>query len=152
MGNNNFRFKPLIVSINLSSTFVVRAKCKECGESPNTYYWMNQPSYWYNIRSSQDMFSWYKKHIKRMTGDWYKVNKPKNFHSTKHFNFYWSEKSYNPALHQHIGINPSENIVECLACPCGVSVWMFAQRPAETRMEIKNRKARSKYPRKFESF
>lgn len=145
-------YKKNYVKINMSSTFLAKSICKECGEAPDTYYWINQPSLWINPRSSHAVFAWYKKFFKQINGSWYKKHEPRFFHSIKDFSFHWLEKGYKPSLHQHISINQVNNIVEYLSCPCGETVWAFSQKSAETRMEIKNRKARYKYPKRFESF
>jgi hypothetical protein len=61
------------------------------------------------------------------------------------------EKSYKPNMHLHRKIK-AENVLEFLSCPCGESVWAFSQEYINDRPEIKHRKARYKYPRKFESY
>jgi len=147
-----FRWKPKAIKINLSSTFIVKNKCVECNKHPNEYYWINLPPYYYDPTNSYELFDWIKKYIKRMTGSWYMKRSPRHFKSIKDFNFYWSEKSYKAALHQHFNIEATDHVIEYLACPCGRTVWAFNQKDAEERPEIKNRKARYSYPQKFESY
>lgn len=145
-------YKKNYIKINLSSTFLARSICKGCGELPDTYYWINQPSLWINPGSSHAVFSWYKKFSKKINGFWYKEHEPRYFYSIKDFSFNWIEKGYKPSLHQHVGISQENNIIEYLTCPCGSTVWAFSQKSVENRMEIKNRKARYKYPKRFESY
>lgn len=138
--------------VNLSSSFVAKVVCRKCGEPPTEYYWIAQPSYWNDPRSAHAVFDWYKKYIKRMTSSWYKKYQPRFFYNIKEFSFVWAEKSYKPNLHQHTGVRQLGTMIEFLTCPCGKSVWLFNQKSAATRIEIKNRKARYTYPRKFQSF
>lgn len=145
-------WKPEVVRINLSTTFVVKNLCPECNKQPNEYYWVRLSPYYYDVRSGQELFNWLKNHIKRMSGTWYMGHQPRHFKSIKDFNFYWMEKSYKPALHQHFNIEATDHVIEYLICPCGKTVWAFNQKDGEERPEIKNRRARYKYPRKFESF
>jgi hypothetical protein len=145
-------FKLQSTKVNLSSSFMARTICSKCGEAPDAYYRVFQPTCWQDPRSSQAVFDWYKRYIKQMSSAWYKLYQPSSFHGLKEFNFYWREKSYKPTLHQHKGIDQSGTLIEYLVCPCGKSVWAFAQKSVQTRPEIKNRKARYSYPRKFPSF
>ena len=144
--------KPNVIGINMSSTFLVRTKCSVCHKSPDMYYWVNQPALYYDARSAHAVFDWFKKYIKRINISYYKKYQPKHFTLLRTFNVYWTEKSYKPGLHQHVGIGVEENIVEYLSCPCGTSVWAFAQESSKNRIEIRNRKARYSYPQKFDSY
>jgi hypothetical protein len=146
------KFKVQSMGVSLSSTFTIKNVCAECGEFPHSHYSAYLPNYWMDPRSSQMIFDWYKKFIKRMNSDWYKSHKPRHFFNMRNFNFSWMEKSYTPALHQHADIDQMMNVVDYLICPCGKSVWAFAQTSSQNRPEIRNRKARYSYPRKFQSY
>lgn len=146
------KFTPPQIGVNLSSTFAIKNVCTECGKSPSHHYTAYLPNYWLDPRSSQAIFDWYKKFIKRMNSSWYRNHQPRHFFSMKSFNFSWMEKSYTPALHQHAIGDEEVNVVDYLTCPCGKSVWAFAQKSAQNRIEIRNRKAKYNYPRKFQSF
>lgn len=149
----NNPWNPQIIKINLSSTFIVKNRCCfECGKTPIEYFWINLSPYYYDPRSAHHVFDLYKKYIKRMTGSWYVKQQPRLFKSIKNFNFYWLQKSYKVALHQHFNIEATVHVIEYLVCPCGRTIWAFNQKDTEERPEIKNRKARSTYPLKFESF
>jgi hypothetical protein len=146
------QWKPQVVRINISSTFVIKNKCVECNKQPDEYYWVNLAPYYYDVRSAQWLFDWYKKYVKRMTGSWYMKRAPKHFHLIRDFNFYWTEKSFKPALHHKLNVEATDHVIEYLACPCGRTVWAFNQKDGEERPEIKHRKGRYGYPQKFESF
>ena len=143
---------PGVVRVNLSSTFVIRCKCRYCGEGPDEYYCVNHMAYDLDPRSSQAVYVWFKKYVKQLIGFWYKKHQPSVFTNMRAFNIRWAEQSYKPTLHQHVGIQPYDTVTEYLSCPCGKSVWAFSQRQGDRRMEIRNRKARYKYPKKFDSF
>lgn len=145
-------WKPQVMRINLSSTFVIKNKCTECNKHPDEYYWIQLPPYYYDVRSSQAVFDWIKKYIKRMVSSWYTKHEPRHFKTIRDFNFFWMEKSYKPSIHQHLNLEETDHVIEYLACPCGRTVWAFNQKDAEHRPEIKNRKARYSYPNKFDSF
>lgn len=147
-------WKPYVVKINLSSTFVIKNKCPFCNKHPSEYYWVNLPPYYYDPRSSQEVFDWIKKYIKHVTPfiSSYTKENPRNFKSIKEFSIFWRERYYKSALHQHLNIELTSHIIEYLACPCGRTTWAFNQKDTEERPEINNRKARYKYPQKFQSF
>lgn len=147
-------WKPYVVRVNLSSTFVMKNKCPFCHKSASEYYWVNLPPYYYDPKSSQEVFNWLKKYIKSITPShsrYFKMQ-PRHFKSLKELSVYWSEKSYKAALHQKLNVELTDHVIEYLGCPCGRTLWAFNQKDAEERPEIKNRKARYKYPQKFESF
>ncbi len=148
------KWKPYVVRVNLSSTFVVKNKCPYCNKSANEYFWVNLPPYYYDPKSSQELFNWIKNYIKRIipSVSWYAKAQPRHFKSLKDFSVYWSEKSYKAALHRNLNIELTDHVIEFLSCPCGRTLWAFNQKDAEERPEINNRKARYKYPQKFASY
>ena len=143
---------PKSTRVNLSSSFIARTKCRNCGLPPDDYYFINHALYYSDPRSASEVFNWFKKYITNVAGYWYKRHQPRLFHSMKTFNVHWPEQSYKPSLHQHKGVQDDDNITEYLSCPCGQTVWAFNSTTAEHRVEIKNRKARYRYPQKFEIF
>lgn len=145
------KYVPLVTKVSLSSSFVARAICRQCGEPPIEYYSTGQPTSWVDPHSARIVFDWYKKYVKNLNSFWYKKYQPRHFDSIKEFGLLWIEKSYKPTKHQHIGVERNAT-VEFLTCPCGASVWAFSQKSAANRIEIKNRKARYTYPRKFQSY
>jgi hypothetical protein len=151
-------YKPQKIRVNLSNSFIARARCKACGKSPDIYLSVplipQNPRY-YDPRISDWVFNLYKKYIKRFINtDWYKKYQPRYFNKLKDFSYYWiSKSSYKPTLHQYIGKeHPDAMIVEYLECPCGQTVWAFVEKSAEFRLELKHRRARYSYPQKFELF
>jgi hypothetical protein len=143
---------PKSIRVNLSSSFIARTKCRECGLPPDDYYYVNHALYFSDPRSASKVFDWFKKYISNIVGYWYKRHQPRIFHNMKAFTVRWPEQSYKPTLHQHRDVKYDGNITEYLSCPCGRTVWAFNSIMAEHRPEIKNRKARYRYPQKFETF
>lgn len=92
------------------------------------------------------------KFIRRMCQDFYWEEDPKEFTGTTAFNWYHSSKGYSPTLHAKRGFNFHNNITEFLTCGCGRTGWAFNQKMAATRDDIANRKARYKYPKKFDDW
>lgn len=149
---NKVAWKKHTVNINLSSAFIQRTRCPHCLQYPIEYYWYNNGNLYKDVRMSQSMFMWIKKLTKRFNSSWYKKYQPRNFNNIENFSFYWMDMSYRPILHHKIGVYSVENLIEFLTCPCGKSIWAFNQKSTQSRMEIKNRKGRYNYPKKFESW
>jgi hypothetical protein len=138
------------VQVNLSSSFVVRSRCKFCATGPKHYIISKLSTKWYDHSMIKDRFTSYVKRLKRMNYDFYLTVSPKVFNSVgflTHTAFY---KGYNPALHKNISLSPIANYMEYLACGCGRTQWGFAQKSSASRPEIASRKSRYKYPRKFD--
>lgn len=141
------KWKSQFVRVNLSSTFVTKSRCKECGGCPHEYYRIPQSPYYLDARGEQAIFDWIKTYIKRMSSDWYLLEQPRHFHSIRDFNFYYEEKAFKPALHQCF-IDEAHTI-EYLTCSCGRTVWAFNQKIGDDHPDIKHRKSRYQYPQKF---
>jgi hypothetical protein len=143
--------KQEVVRINISSTFLPRAICKECGKGPDYYYASMQPFKWKEIKHFLIYSKFAKKWVKRMVSNWYQEFQPRYFHNLGDLSFAIEAKSYSPALHKSHGIEAMDrdNVVEYVGCECGATVWAFNDKSVKKRPEITNRKGRYKYPQKF---
>jgi hypothetical protein len=141
-------YKPEIIRINISSTFLSRARCKNCGKNPSFYYYVRKPFLWKDISEQISTSKLFREWIERMSADWYLDSAPKYFHDIKEFSFSLDDKHYVPTLHRMRGVD-STNIVELVVCECGASTWAFADKSNRKRPEITNRKGRYKYPQRF---
>lgn len=142
--------KSEVIKINISSSFMARARCKECGKGPDYYYGVLKPFMWKEIKHFMIFSSFAKKWIANKNA-WYKEFDPKYFTHLGDFSKKLEDKSYNPITHRTKGadINDLYNMVEYVGCGCGATVWGFNQKSVQKRPEITNRKGRYKYPQKF---
>ena len=144
-------YKPEIVRINISSTFMVKSRCKECGKGPDFYYTVLKPYKWQDTKYYK-MFSLVtRRWIRRMLSSWYLDFQPRYFRTLEDFSFKVEDKSYLPATHRTRGANikDRDNVVEFVGCTCGSTVWAFNDKSIKKRPEITNRKGRYKYPQRF---
>lgn len=143
--------KQEVIRINISSTFLPRVRCKECGEGPDYYYASMKPIVWKDIKHFVIYSKIAKKWVKRMVTNWYQEFQPRYFSKLGDFSFALDAKSFNAALHRVKGtpLNPRENVVEYVGCSCGSTVWSFNDKSIKNRPEITNRRGRYKYPQKF---
>ena len=111
-------YKPEIIKINISTTFLARARCTECKAGPDYYYAVQKPYNWTNMQSSRIFSAIIRKWIKGMVTDWYKDFQPRHFHEMGDFSFELTDKSYRPTLYRARGANVKEreNVVEFLGC------------------------------------
>lgn len=144
-------YKPEIIRINISSTFLIRARCKECGKGPDYYYAIMLPFKWKNIRNLLSVSKFARGWITRLVGTWYLNFDPRHFEKLGDFTFALEDKSYLPTFHRIRGaaMTERENMVEFLGCECGATVWAFNNKSTKNRPEITNRKGRYKYPQRF---
>jgi len=151
MSQINPMYKPEIIRINISSTFMVRARCKECGKGPDYYYSSPKPYRWKNIQGALIFSQIIRKWIKRMLTSWYLDHQPRYFHNLEEFSFKMEDKSFRPSLSRMRGNEGRErdNVVEFVGCSCGATVWAFNEKSTKNQPEITNRKGRYKYPQKF---
>lgn len=144
-------YKVEIVKINVSSTFMVRARCRECGGPPNYYFYVRKPYLYKDVRAQQTTSKWLRSWVKRMTSDWYLDSEPRHFHDIEEFSFVMDDKHYIPTLHRSRNTNKyKEDVVEFVGCDCGQTVWAFNQKSTKNRPEVTNRKGRYNYPNRFE--
>jgi hypothetical protein len=148
--DSNRNYKPRWVRVKLSTPFLVRTKCKACGGSPKIYYYTRNATLWYDARRVVTRFDSLKHLIKRAVGDHYYWDDPKYFTKLSTFTHGISYTSYRPRLHRTRGSNPIFDTVEYLSCECGATRWAFSERASAHRPEITNRKARGRFPHKFE--
>lgn len=145
-------YKVETIHINISSTFIARARCKECGEGPYYYYYAAKRPAFYNVRDRLAKSKVYRRFIKRLSSNWYLDMQPRQFQTLEDFKFGLQDKGYNPILHRTRGTSTDrrENIIELLGCHCGTTAWAFNNKSTKNRPEITNRKGRYSYPKKFE--
>lgn len=143
-------YKPEIVRVNLSTPFLVRSRCKFCAGLPTHYYYIRNATMWYNPRKPIDHFKQMTKYVKRMCSDHYLMEEPKYFVEMASFSHPVSYKGYRPRLHRTRGSSATQDVVEFLMCDCGRSSWAFSDKAVKYRPEIVARKARYRFPQKFE--
>ena len=143
-------FKMEKVKINISSTFMARARCTECGGLPNFYYCTRKPHLWKEVREQIELSGWLRTWIKRMNNNWYYELDPRDLNDIKEFSFTIDDKHYAPTYHRTFRNNTKNGLVEFVGCSCGDTVWAFTQKSAKNRPEIVNRKGRYNYPKNFE--
>jgi hypothetical protein len=143
--------KQEVVRINISSSFMSRTLCKDCGKGPDYYYASMRPFRWREVKYFRVYSKISNKWVKRMVSDWYLQFQPRYFNKMGDFSFTLESRDYNPALFKTRGSDVSErdNVVEYVGCECGATVWAFNDKSTKKRPEITNRKGRYKYPQKF---
>jgi len=157
MANSYQRFmielniKPSTVKVNMSCTFPVRTKCRFCLRGPEHYLMERLPIKWFNPKHSKNIAAHAGKHIKRMVDDFYLAASPKFFTGIRPFSFDIPALKYNPCLHTKRGVMVMGD-VDTLSCECGRSAWYFSDKANILRDDIIHRKARYKYPRKFDDW
>jgi hypothetical protein len=136
------------IRINISSSFMARARCIECGGHPDYYYQIRKPYMWKDISHQISTSKWMRGWLKRFTADWYLESEPKYFLDVKEFGFVLDDKHYVPTLFKNRGEPKTDrdNVVEIVGCGCGATVWAFNDKSTKNRPEITNRKGRYKYP------
>jgi hypothetical protein len=144
-------YRAELIRINISSTFMVRARCIECGSAPTYYYQVRRPYLFFDVRHMGVTSQWLRRWVKRMTEDWYLDDQPRHFHDLKEFSFRLDDKHYLPTLHRARGLTrDKDNSIEFVGCECTRTVWAFNQKSAQNRPEITNRKGKYTYPHRFE--
>lgn len=143
-------YKPEIIRVNFSTPFIVKSRCKHCAGFPSHYYYIRNPTMWYNVRTVTDRSRKAISHLKRMASDHYLIDDPKYFKNMSNFTHTTTYKGYRPRLHRTRGSRQTQDIIEFLMCECGKTSWGFSDKAIKGRPEILNRKARYRYPQKFE--
>lgn len=146
------KFRQEQVKINVSSSFIARCKCVECASQPVYYYKSYMSAYFKDFGDSKKLFFLFKKHITRLTSDWYLEFQPRYFYSMADFSSGWMDRGFKPKLHHTRGVPAFNTVIEFLTCSCGKTTWAFAQASVQNRPEITNRKARYKYPKTYSSW
>lgn len=146
-------YRPETIRINISSSFMARARCVKCGKSPSYYYSIRNPFLYEDVGYVISNSKWRRSWIKSMKGNWYLDSEPKYFHDIQEFSFILDDKQYRPTLFRIMkggAVKDRDNVVEMLGCDCGATIWAFNQKSVKNRPEITNRKGRYKYPGKFD--
>ncbi len=144
-------YKPEVIRINISSTFMVRTRCQKCRSGPYYYYAVLKPYKWKNPRHAILFSNITRGWIQRMVSNWYLDFTPRHFNKMGDFSFNLEDKAYSPILHRVRGsnVNERDNVVEFIGCECGDTIWAFNDKSIKKRPEITNRKGRYKYPQRF---
>jgi len=142
--------KTEVIKINISESFMTRARCKECGKGPDYYYATMKPFMWKEVKYFMIFSEFSKKWFSKNSG-WFKDFEPRYFTKAGDFSRRLEDKSYNPIVHRTKGadINDRYNVVEYIGCGCGATIWAFNNVSVQKRPEITSRKGRYKYPQKF---
>lgn len=146
--------KSEIVRVNLSETFMVRSRCKLCGKLPSMYYYFKNPILFDDVNEVKYLFGFIRKYISRMCDDFYLIESPSSFIHMSFFGFKLNFKGYNPKLHKTrtpwIRYKQDLEITEFLTCECGKTSWAFSDKTVKLRPEIILKRARYKYPKRFD--
>lgn len=144
-------YKQEVIRLNISSTFMVRTRCKNCGKGPDYYYAVGQPFKWVDVRSALVFSKKVKEWLVKIISNWYLSFTPRYFEKLGDFTFELEDKSYDPLFHRTRGGNCGiqNRVVEFVGCSCGQTVWAFNQKSVIKRPEVTNRKGRYKYPQRF---
>lgn len=124
--------------VNVSFTFIKRARCKKCAGEPEHYLYAKNKFCWESPRKQLSVFKWAQKSYKRFCNDYYLSNKPSDYKSTHYMSHSAEYKSYSPRLYKNT-INSGFEFIDFLTCGCGYSVWAFFQKSSSERPEIYNR-------------
>lgn len=147
------KYKQELIRINISSSFMARARCKECGKGPAHYYNDRKSRVFEDIIMFLESSQFWRRWLKRFNRSWYLEMEPRYFSTMEDIGkFSLEDKHYNPLLHRTRGSNlgREENVIEMVTCQCGGTVWAFNNKSTKKRPEIKNRKGRYSYPQKFD--
>lgn len=130
-------------SINLSSSFLYRARCKKCGKTVETAF------------STRSRLSLISNNIDNKYFRWYSCNKT-IIDYLRHESFYFLSfryfvntdtccfipcKSFSSSFVRKLGIQDIEYI-DIATCSCGNTRWIFYYFSAQNKPEIINRKCR----------
>ena len=136
-------------SVNISSTCVVKAKCKHCNTFPTNYYFTNR---FYSKQFRKQLGSKFFSSFKRMCSDYYFSYDPSSYNSINYFNYGVSYKFYNPRLFKNNRNELPVSNEHILVCYCGRSTWSFYDTSPHTQFsnpEIFHRKGKYNFPKNF---
>ncbi len=143
------RNRPEKTHVNLSSSFVMRCRCKHCGSFPKTYWYHRIKSYAMSPDNMRKQFCNWQKFQKRLCDDYLEEGDPSQIRKMSAMNFNFSFKNYSPRYHKNRGSGIFD-ITEYIECDCGLTLWAFGEKAGKNRPEINQRKSRYKYPHKFD--
>lgn len=133
--------------ISLSTPFIYKNRCKECGTG-GVYYYCHAPnSNIYNRAFDRSSFS-YSFLIKNLMNR-YMYNPPyyrRQVITTSKIN------NFNIKSHMSVGvaIKNSSILIEGIYCKCFKTKWEFPGHSIKNRAEIRNRKSDRVFPHKFQ--
>jgi hypothetical protein len=135
--------------LNISSTFLHRARCKKCGGSPsyslNRYFYVKNPNCNPSLRRQINLLNWVKAARKRMCHDYYLQINPSSIKGLSDLNYTVNYKGYKTRATRNKGINPFNDYMEYLSCECGKTIWSFYEKSSQNRLEVLNRKGKYNY-------
>lgn len=149
MNKGRYDSKPEIIKVRLSTSFMVRARCKHCKGAPEIYYFLRNPTMWFNPRKALDQANYIKQLLEILQKHGFKDD-PKHYTSASYLSHDVIYAKYRPRMHRTRGSNPVFDIVEFLTCDCMKTTWAYSDKAISNRPEITCRKARARYPLKFE--
>lgn len=130
-----------IIKINISNSFIHRARCAKCGNQPKYYYISANPILYNDPNKNKNNFKFIKKYYKRISSD-HKIDDFRFASKLNYYNHSVNYKSYNPKLHRVKGADAKFNLIESLTCECGYTFWYFTEKSIKNRSEILNRKSK----------
>lgn len=142
-------YVPDIIRVRLSSSFMIRTKCKHCQTGPTDYYIERAGIPWKEHNSVRNTFNIIKRFWNRLASDYYLGEQPSSFNNLSMFNHTPSYKGFRPRAHRNRGVHAKLECIERVCCACGLTNWAFYEKGATNRPEISQRKARYRYPQKF---
>ena len=138
--------KKQIITVNASTSFASRARCKICGKPPSIYFFSRNSILWYDPNRSKNVFEFIRKHCKRLSSEEYKYVDFPHVSKISYFTHMVNYKGYKPKLHRSRGVDPVFDIIEYLTCDCGSTLWAFSEINTYSRPEICKRKAKYSTP------
>lgn len=138
-------------NINISSSFLARARCKSCGKGPSFYFSVQKPYMYFLVNqrlfTSKAIRGW----IKNLISNWHLPLSPKYCHNMGGFKLSFDDKHFIPILHRTrgSGVMDKNNIIDMISCDCGETTWAYNEKSIKDRPEITQRKGRYSYPQKF---
>lgn len=140
--------KSNFIKVNVSSSFVNRARCLYCGKIPTLYFYLkNKPSL-HDITSHKFVTKHIVSYIDRLCSDFYLIEAPSNFISITYFSFQSNFNNFNVKQHRTRSSNYQE-LLENVTCECGRTEWAFHQKDAKYNSVLLHKKSRIYYPNKF---
>jgi hypothetical protein len=137
----------------LSSSFMVRCRCKHCGQTPDAMYYVRQISPEIGPEETKKINGFFAKAFKkfintnRLISDFYLQSNPSEFTDLKYFNVRREGNAwFNPHLHKNKGFSLNKNYMQYFTCKCGKAQWAFCSGSSvEDKMEIFHRKAKRNF-------
>lgn len=136
------------LKISLSNTIIMKARCKKCGERPNTLYSLRTAEITKDIKGYSLGSDKRKSYTKKMNSKWYLNFNPSEFVNFDMLRFSLSSimssyKSFPHRVNKNVPAFVSE---EVLTCPCSRSVWMWTDLGWQFMPDHKNRRSHKSYP------